>query len=188
VPDQLDELLDSALATYAEPRTGLEQRILARVEQARFSRGTPWRRWLGWGLAATLAASLLLYFEVSGGWHRRMNAEQTAPRQEQAASPRVPDASQESIRSLPSRAPKWASAPIRHRSTWGEMTVATTPKLDVFPAPQALSAQEQALVELVAQPPDVQRQILEKTRQNEAPLSIAAIQIPPIPPPDEGQK
>ncbi len=29
--DDLDRLLDSALATYAEPRRGLEKRILARV-------------------------------------------------------------------------------------------------------------------------------------------------------------
>ncbi len=66
--DELDLLLDSALATYADPgpNSGLEQRVLAGLEAARRSgehhprafAGT--RRWLPWAIAVPVAASLLI--------------------------------------------------------------------------------------------------------------------------------
>src|SRR5947209_1850246 len=65
--DQLDLLLDSALATYADPGpdSGLEQRVLAELEsgrqsgqQRRATAGT--RRWLPWAIAVPIAAGLLI--------------------------------------------------------------------------------------------------------------------------------
>lgn len=57
--DELDRLLDAALATYAaeEPRPGLERRILARAGEVR-----RWPRWAWAGsmLAATVCATILM--------------------------------------------------------------------------------------------------------------------------------
>ena len=186
MPDKIDELLDSALGTYAKPRIGLERRILAHVQEVRFSQAMPWRRWLGWGFAATLAASLLLYVGVTGSRQQPINGGHTAPVQEQASAPRVPDTRPEAPRSLPGSQLRQAPVPIRHRSTRGETAAAAVPKLDVFPAPQPLSAQERALVELAAQPAEVRQQALARPADN-APLQVSAIQIPLIPPPDEGE-
>src|SRR5215472_7488723 len=70
--DDLDLLLDSALATYGGPgpETGLEQRVLSSLaaaraaEQERRARAWP-RRWLAWAIAVPVAASLLLWIGIS---------------------------------------------------------------------------------------------------------------------------
>src|SRR4051812_22074976 len=53
--DELDRALDAALAKYAtvDPRSGLEQRILARLQRERGH--VPARAWWPWGLAAAFA-------------------------------------------------------------------------------------------------------------------------------------
>jgi hypothetical protein len=62
------------------------------------------------------------------------------------------------------------------------------PKLDVFPAPQPLTPQEQALVVFVAQAPETGRKAFAEAQQKiGTPISIAAIHIPPLESPDKGQ-
>jgi len=183
--DKIDALLDAALGTYAEPRTGLEQRILAHVEGAQSSQMAPWRRWLGWELAATLAASVLLYSGVSVVWHHRTKSAPTASKREQASALRMPNTQPEPLRSIASH-PR-GPAPTRHRDTHAETVATGAPKLDVFPAPRPLSPQEQALVALARQSAEVRQQALPAQGDDDAPLQISAIQIPPIPPPDEGE-
>jgi len=185
--DDLDRLLASALNTYAEPRLGLERRILARVEEAELSHAAPWQGCLGWSVAATLAASILLYFGISGVWHRQTNPTQTAPRQEQASALRMPNAEREPLRSMPSRPPKLATASIRNKRMPVANAQAAKPKLDVFPAPHPLSEEEQALLALAAQPAEVRQQVLARPAGDEAPLQISAIEISPIPLLGEGK-
>jgi hypothetical protein len=68
----------------------------------------------------------------------------------------------------------------------GRMT--TFPKLDVFPTPQALTPEERALAVVATQTPaPVRNALLAAQTQDDAPVRIAAIHIPPIEPPDEGQ-
>jgi len=69
--DELDRLLDSALATYADrgPDAGLEERVLSALASERQSgdirRAAPWlRRWLPWVIAVPLAASLMLWIGI----------------------------------------------------------------------------------------------------------------------------
>jgi hypothetical protein len=60
------------------------------------------------------------------------------------------------------------------------------PKLDVFPTPQPLTPEEQALVAFAVRAPESERKsFIEAQRQAEAPLRIAAIEIPPIDSPDK---
>ncbi|HEV2136758.1 MAG TPA: hypothetical protein VGR47_21240 [Terracidiphilus sp.] len=71
--DELDGLLDSALATYADPGpdSGLEDRIVNRIaaEAAR----VPRRRWLVWAIAAPVAVGLLIIAGLVGVRHSRMS-------------------------------------------------------------------------------------------------------------------
>ena len=61
------------------------------------------------------------------------------------------------------------------------------PKLDVFPAPQPLTAEERALYSFATDVPEKQRQaVLNAQKNDNAPLDVAAIRIPPIELPAEG--
>ena len=74
--DDLDLLLDSALASYADPgrEAGLERRVLAalataqnlRVPGSIFARS---RRWMPWAIALSAAASLLVWISIANVKH-----------------------------------------------------------------------------------------------------------------------
>jgi len=178
--DDLDRRLDSALATYAEPRTGIEQRILARICEARDAGRASRRRWLLW--AVTIPAfCILLYIVIPGPTKNREKSEEQVAKELQPSRPAGEGSQKEPLhaamhlrRQTESIKPHAAAVPAQ-------------PKLDVFPAPRPLSAQEQALIRLADQTPELQRAALATPEQEDAPLQISAIQIPPISPPDEGK-
>jgi len=61
------------------------------------------------------------------------------------------------------------------------------PKLDVFPTPQPLTRQEQALAVFAIRTPALELQaLIEARKQDDAPVSITAIDIQPLEPPDQG--
>ena len=63
---------------------------------------------------------------------------------------------------------------------------APLPKLDVFPTPQPLSSEEQALVHFVTHTPSSELQAMQKpTQEQDEPLHIAEIVIQPIASPDK---
>jgi hypothetical protein len=74
-PDELDRLLDEALASYSseEPRPGLERRVLKRVRAERAPRRFGWWRW---AVAVPVLASLLALAVT----HRVKSPETTAQR------------------------------------------------------------------------------------------------------------
>jgi hypothetical protein len=58
---------------------------------------------------------------------------------------------------------------------------APLPKLDVFPTPRPLTAEEQALAVFISHASDAERKaLIESQKQFQAPISIAAIRIPPL--------
>jgi len=151
--DDLDRALDGALARYsaAEPRPGLEDRVLAslRAEQLRPAE----RPWWKWGLAAAVAAIFIAVIALAlrlGNTHRPTTAAHPG-----AAAPTSPIPGTQ-LASRPANPVHLANAsahkkPVRSSKT--QSLVAKTPKLDSFPSPQPLSEQERFLENYVQQRP-----------------------------------
>ena len=191
--DELDSLLDAALATYvdAEARPGLAHGILAVT-----SRREPRRlliRWLPVGVPA-LAAVLLIAVFVA---HRVSSPAESAPAVARlSSSASGPDLR---ARSTPQTSgPQASSPPVRSDGRRREVKVVTTrqgpaplPRLEVFPTPTALTAEEKTMLAVANRgSKEVAAQVAESATRSEEhpvePIHIAAIHIPPLNPPDNG--
>jgi hypothetical protein len=169
---ELDQLLNSALSTYAEPRAGLEARVLAHLT-AQPTR----RRWLPWAIAVPIAACVVLvlmlyprhnHIEEPVHQAQRESASnmQAAPKNSIAQAAQVPE-HQPRPRIVAAHTARAASAPL--------------PRLDVFPTPRPLSSEEQAFVRFVTTTPAPERNAaLAAQQQMDEPLHIAEITIQPI--------
>ena len=158
-PEQeLGRWIDDALSPYgkAEPRPGLEGRVLARLAEAR-RESSRTRRW--WGALAFSAAAVLALVIA---WQQRTKPSHlpanpiasvatTPPTGEHAAgNTRPPDKAAASARQ------NHPLAVARHSPNHRAPAVAATQsvaKLDQFPAPQPLSEQEQLLARYVQEFP-----------------------------------
>ena len=192
--DELDHLIDSELARYAEPRPGLEQRILARVDAEAIRHPGTISRWRAWVIVgAVVASAILLLVTVPQLVHRQpaMNsATSTSPNHPHPPSSSENPSSkiQVPIRPLPQTAKRTQNA-VGSDGTTKQEEKPPVPKLGVFPAPQPLSDQEQALVALATAPSDAAREnLIASQHAMNAPLEISAIEIPPITMPVEGNK
>lgn len=179
--DELDRLLDSALVTYADPGpdAGLENRILSRI--AAEASPSPRRRWLAWAIAVPVLAALLFFAVVSGT--RKSHAPAPAPPQAHVTlSPSIP-ASQVSSSPLARPAPLRRVKNSSREQRRAKLTArsAPLPKLEMYPTPRPLSPQEEALVNFAARATTSEREaLITAQRQNDAPLSVAAIEIKPL--------
>jgi hypothetical protein len=208
--DELDLLLDAGLATYADPGldSGLEERVLSALAAARMttqerSRSAWWPKRLAWAVAVPLAASLLLWISIAKISHAPSSHIQQAYKPETAKTPnaiaprieaggpahpseakaRVHPAT--SMRLIGSTQDKMKSCPLR---TSEAAKCAPLPKLDVFPKPTPPSMEEQALVIVANTGPASRREALIESQQHaDAPLSIVALNIPPLAAPGEGK-
>lgn len=144
--DELDRALDAALTTYAaiEPRAGLDQRILARLESAPMSHShSMWWRWSATAVLAMMIATISLV------WRRSW---QTQPPIAHRPSIQKPDEPKQfASRGVANHiAPKTARSQGRALAQHSHPTiVAAEPKLDQFPSPQPLTEEELALVRYV---------------------------------------
>ena len=177
--DDFDRMLDAALATYANPDSGLEERILARVEGSEPVRSQrPLWLWAG-GFAVIVAAFLFFIPAI----RHRSPAPQTGP------DARTSIATLPPVRSVNTAPASPAAHPHRAVARHPVPRPAALPKLSVFPAPAPLSPAEQALVKVVAQSSEDQRRALLAAQQEpDTPIRISAILIPPISSPAEGQE
>lgn len=147
--EDLDRILDAALAKHAsaEPRPGLEDRILAKVRSDAVP--TTQHAWWYFGIAVALAAILL-----AAAINRRSpklfleSARRTAPARPNPSAMDPPKLNPDAGRSQPQtpiHIAKTTATPV------GKPRVPKNPKLDVFPSPHPLSEQEQMLARYVAQ-------------------------------------
>jgi cytoskeletal protein RodZ len=183
--NDLDLLLNSALSTYADKDSdsGLEERILARVACAESSaelKVASRRHWLPGIMALPVAACLLLFFATPRAPRQKtetLNHSQSQTQQVISTLGQLPvPVLPKSIR----RTAKSASRP-EHKETPSANISPPRPKLEVFPTPQQLTPQEQALLRYTAQIPEPQRAaLIETPKPVDAPLNIAAIRIPPL--------
>ncbi len=191
--DELDALLDAALATYVdfEPSPGLTPRILAAASDLH---RRPSVGWLSWAIPALAAALLMTVFLTHRPAERRETSQPTAD----LSAPRVPASAERS----PNTSAKSIATELTQRlgstpprAARSARTTAPTPpplpRQNVFPTPTPLSPEEQALAALVNRNPEkVARQIAQAGEASQPqpiePLRIAAIHIPPLNPPDNG--
>jgi hypothetical protein len=210
--DDLDLLLDSALATYADPgpESGLEDRVLAGLQAARASEER--RRWFemprSWWLPGTIAVPvavclLVLWLSIGRTVHGPSTQQQLARQPDRSQKPSLtmkrtaqPSAvTGESARAKAHRnyaevSARMKSCPVTKPACYVSGDVATAvpgPKLDVFPTPQPMSSEERALSVIAMQTPLPLRKALVEAQQDDSPIHIAAIHIPPLESPDQGQ-
>jgi hypothetical protein len=137
--DRLDDWLDKALRQYgnAEPRLGLESRILASMEAARESAvlGRPF----GWLFAAASLAVVLIAIFL-GIWHRTLAAPQRVAGQQTAGNV----ATQSGLKTIPTARPRHTGTelPLRRQTHLARAELAREPRLEQFPSPRPLSEQE----------------------------------------------
>jgi len=153
--DALDRQLDAALAKYAEvePRTGLEDRVLAnlRIERQRAA-GRSWWRWPAVAaLTAAIALTVSLVWRSAESTHRITVQHPPAPAQTNAAGTQVANDGRSGLIPRPVK-------PVRslkpHAVSHAATAVAFAPKLDQFPSPQPLSEQETILARYVTRFPE----------------------------------
>ena len=193
--DDLDLLLDSALRTYADPgpEPGLNQRVLARLAETRLvekasATSAPRRRWLPWAIALPLAAALaLLFLWLPKTTPPPPNHAQLAPNSKRSTIAAVPAKPPTAMPAAASRRSVNRLHPHAHSAPQIAGTQ-TLPKQDIFPTPQPLTPEEQALIDLAGRTPAKELQaLIDAQNQLDKPLSIAAIRIPPIELPDQGK-
>jgi len=158
--DNLDRLIDSALASYSDagPLAGLEQRVLNRVRVARAR-----RRLFAWGLGFAVAASVAVVGIVIRTEPRPVAKPAEVARVTNAGPPATPTRPEPRIR-RPTRAKRPKALP----------------KLEQFPAPAPLTAEERALLALVEHHPEEAQLFADLQKRAEEPIEIQPIHIAPL--------
>jgi hypothetical protein len=151
---ELDRILDDGLGSYcgAEPRVGLERRVLAQVR----SSGRRRALWLGW---AAVAAAAVLLLAVA------------------LRSPHEPPRPAPVVAQMPAAELKKSVAPVpvAARHVTAKRRGATLPKKDVFPSVvPPLTREERALVAWASKAPELFEQ------PSLAPIEIPEIKIEPL--------
>ena len=152
--DDLGHELNAVLAKYAaaEPRAGLEERILAslRAEQTHI----PDRTWWRWAIAGALA--VVVVAGVALAWRWVAPSQPTIAKRPQPST-QQPQKTRTQIAFLDNIAiQSHARTGIRRTSVHSPRTtnVRVSPKLDQFPSPQPLSEQERILASYVGKYPE----------------------------------
>jgi cytoskeletal protein RodZ len=145
--DALDQQLDAALSSYAavEPRTGLEQRILASLRAQR--EHAPARGWWRWAAAGALAVVIILVPSLS--WRARKPQLVKAP--DPVTQQHVGDAQIASNPALPPRPAASVRTVVTNRTPHSSQAATAAPRWSHFPSPEAMSDQEKMLADYAAE-------------------------------------
>jgi len=198
--DELDRMIDAGLSTYAEPRAGLEQRVLAAVDAERRApqglkprglresallpglKARPagdrnlWPSWRMWAMGLAAAACLLIAVTVGV---RVVEAPHSNGPQatNDTHAPVAHRAVQPEVRT---ETPVRVAAKRRVRRS-DEAGLRRLPKKDVFPTPQPLSPEMRELVAYIAHTSEKERkELVEFQAQQDAPVRIPPIHMTPV--------
>jgi hypothetical protein len=201
--DEFDVLLDSALATYADPGAdaGLEQRVLTALAGERKAGGEhrwSWPRRLAWAIAAPVAASVLLWVGVENGRHRPRVENQPARPAETArgATPHTAAADTARVemrathpagakapRRLAAVAARLTSCPVTEPNanvSRGAVSIVCPGATETSPRMQAAEARPKLDVFPTPQPLTPEEQVLVAAATDSSPVVQAALQTPQI--------
>jgi hypothetical protein len=178
--ERTDEQITAALRSYAEPPEAPDPRIALAHMRERIGSTRPRGSWM-WIWSIPVTACILAMVLTGYLWLRpAASAPQIA---------RMPAA--------PAVAPALASSPLRDpirsavRSTRRRGPRAAPqrlPKLDVFPTPQPLSAEEQALLAFANHSsPAIRKQVIEGQEHVGDPIAIADLKVRPLDAADGGE-
>jgi len=173
--DAQDRGLDAALAKYAavEPRTGLEERVLANLRGEREQLGT--RSWWAWIAVGALAAVVVVVAAMLSWRHANYAGKHDSPTE----APRVAGTQVVRNSEMNGTAPRTRTLGKRSSVHLRRTENAAGPKLDVFPSPLPMSEQEKMLASYVSEYPKeaaliaqlrteaLQREIEEEMRADE---------------------
>jgi hypothetical protein len=146
--DRLDRWLDGALQQYGntEPRTGLERRILTKLESAAQNRSRDRGWWWAWSTAAFMTCLAVAVWVGIDLHHATKRTVATAnPANARASTKRSQSAPRQVATTVAHRARRRVSRP--------RIEVAQEPRLEQFPSARPLSEQEQLLARYVAELP-----------------------------------
>jgi hypothetical protein len=189
--EDLDLQLDAALASYADPEQNshLAAQILTAIAPARPVVPPRRGRQRAVGIPAFAALLLAAFFPLRH-FPTHRHAESTAT----ASAPKI--ANEIASRTVPTQPnqvaasrPLQKAAKARRARIQLQVDETCLPKREVFPTPTPLTPQEQALAALVNRNPGDISQSIAKTEQQQPiePLRIAAIHIPPLNLPENGE-
>jgi hypothetical protein len=152
--DELDQLLDEALASYSleEPRAGLSARVMARIRTERAPSGGGW-----WLLAVAAAAIVCIAIALS------VRTQSVPVRPTTVA-----------VVTHPEIHPPVVAARRKPAKR--------LPRRDKFPSPAPLTEEERSLISFAQLAPEVARQLAEPAKPLEVqPITIQPIEIDGLP-------
>jgi hypothetical protein len=187
--EQFEGLLNDSLKELreAEPRTGLEGRVLAATRVAGRDRRVGW--W-NWAAVAVMVTLIVLGFAVRRGSKNdvvEIHPARTAPEMPKSLPPRKDAEERGILRSGPMAGPPKSFKRRRNPVVAPVQQVESASSKVPFPAPAPLSEQEKALVLLAQNHPQVVRSVgIDST--SDKPLAIPKIKIEPIAVSGNGEK
>jgi len=140
-----DQWLDGALVKFgkAEPRTGLEGRLLTTLQVSSEQRAARRARWILGAAAATAAVVVAISFGPRSA-ERLLQPIAAAPTMAPSASPAP---------SFPRAHPKGANVPhMRGLARISRHEVPAAPRMEQFPSQRPLSREEQTLIQVLQSP------------------------------------
>jgi hypothetical protein len=175
---RIDEMLDSLLANYssAEPRPGLETRILANLREAEKKAPQGWWNFK-WLWAGVVAGAIIVATVLISGRHRtapptNVIVKKSPPAPQPEIQPRAPIARHETAR-IHRHKP---STPLTRPQ---DTTLALSQRPAVFPTPTPLSEQEQLLLRYYAGTP--REEVIAQSHPDEPPVMGEQDQTEAIP-------
>jgi hypothetical protein len=164
---QIDDMLDSLLASYssAEPRPGLETRILANLREAEKEAAHGWWNFK-WLWAGAVAAAIVMALVLIGGRHRiepptHVIVKTSQPAPQPGIQTHAPAKREETAR-VHRRKP--STAPRAQQNA----TLALSERPAVFPTPTPLSEQEKLLLSYLAGTP--REEVIAQSHPDEPPV------------------